>query len=90
MKRLSTWGTFGKGWSNRVAGVREDALHMIAFATPSNSPTEPVSPSPKPSDTQEATKPVSAPRRGGWLVLGIIAAGSAIAAFVNWLVSLFT
>lgn len=90
LKRLSTWGTFGKGWSNRVAGVREDALHMIAFATPSNSPTEPVSPSPKPSDTQEATKPVSAPRKGGWLVLGIIAAGSAIAAFVNWLVSLFT
>ncbi len=30
LKALSTWPTFGKGWSNRVAGVRKDALAMIA------------------------------------------------------------
>lgn len=29
LRQLSTWPTFGKGWSNRVAGVRKDALAMI-------------------------------------------------------------
>ncbi|WP_407529462.1 glycoside hydrolase family 108 protein [Methylobacterium oryzisoli] len=28
-RQLSTWPTFGKGWSNRVAGVRKEALAMI-------------------------------------------------------------
>jgi len=28
LKGLPTWGTFGKGWSSRVAGVRELALEM--------------------------------------------------------------
>ena len=70
-----------------VEAVLSDVLNRLSVSNP---PAKPVSPSPKPSDTQEATKPVSAPRKGGWIVLGIIAAGSAIAAFVNWLVSLFT
>ena len=93
-------GIFGYGTEaavlafQRAQGLTADGyagpVTLAALGKPSNSPAEPVSPSPKPSDTQETTKPVSAPRRGGWLVLGIIAAGSAIAAFVNWLVSLFT
>jgi len=28
LKRLSTWGKFGKGWSRRVAAVRAEALRM--------------------------------------------------------------
>ncbi|KMO34766.1 hypothetical protein VQ02_18595 [Methylobacterium variabile] len=32
LEALSTWPTFGKGWSSRVAGVRKDALAMIAQA----------------------------------------------------------
>lgn len=89
LKRLNTWPTFGKGWSSRVAGVREDALHMVVLGKPSNSPAEPVSPTPKPSDTQEATKPVSAPRKGGWLILAVLAVGAAVTAGWEWIVSLF-
>lgn len=29
LKRLGTWGTFGKGWSRRVEGVRKMALGMV-------------------------------------------------------------
>lgn len=32
LKRLSTWGTFGRGWSSRVAGVRKHALEMASEA----------------------------------------------------------
>jgi lysozyme family protein len=30
LKGLRTWGTFGKGWTNRVTGVRSEALKMTA------------------------------------------------------------
>ena len=30
LRSLKTWGTFGKGWSRRVAGVRKVALEMVA------------------------------------------------------------
>lgn len=30
LKRLSTWSTFGRGWSSRVAGVRSGAMKMAA------------------------------------------------------------
>ena len=29
LKRLSTFGTFGKGWSTRVAGVKDAATSMV-------------------------------------------------------------
>lgn len=29
LQGLSTWKTFGKGWGNRVAGVRSSALKMV-------------------------------------------------------------
>lgn len=86
LKRLNTWSTFGKGWSSRVAGVREDALHMIAFSKPA----EPVSPPPKPVTPPAPEKPASAPRKGGWIVLAVLAIGAAITAGWEWLVSLFT
>jgi len=89
LKRLNTWSTFGKGWSSRVAGVREDALHMIAFSKPQ----APVPP-PKPVTPPAPETPASAPRRGGWIAVVVLAIGGAITGLVNggwnWLVSLFT
>lgn len=94
LEGLKTWPTFGKGWSSRVAGVREDALHMVVLGRSSNPPAKPVSPSPKPSDTQEATKPASASRKGGWVIAAALAIGGVVTGLVNggwnWLVSLFT
>lgn len=34
LRGLKTWGTFGKGWSSRVAGVRAAALDMAGQAAP--------------------------------------------------------
>jgi len=43
LKRLNTWNTFGKGWGNRVADIRANALRMASRGTsaPSN-PTNPL------------------------------------------------
>lgn len=97
LKRLSTWPTFGKGWSSRVAGVREDAVHMIAFAKPQ----APVPP-PKPVTPLAPEKPASGQPKPkgdalGWVAgiavfLGLLwtFAGEQLAAFWGWLGSLFT
>jgi lysozyme family protein len=54
LKRLPTWGTFGKGWSSRVASVRAESLKMTGQA-----PQKPVqAPAAKPAATQPA-KPQS-------------------------------
>ncbi|TPN43429.1 MULTISPECIES: glycosyl hydrolase 108 family protein [unclassified Mesorhizobium] len=34
LKRLPTWATFGRGWSERVRSVRADALKMTAHPAP--------------------------------------------------------
>lgn len=34
LRGLSTWPTFGKGWSNRISGVRSVALSMAASPPP--------------------------------------------------------
>lgn len=47
LKSLGTWGTFGKGWSARVASVRHDALLMTQSAA--GIPTSPADITPKPS-----------------------------------------
>jgi lysozyme family protein len=48
LKRLSTWGTFGKGWSSRVSGVLRLAKDMaIAMPTPAPIPTKPQAPPPE-------------------------------------------
>lgn len=50
LRRLKTWPTFGKGWSNRVADVRSVGLSMIGAQKPaesdppSDAPTQPKSP----------------------------------------------
>lgn len=82
LQRLEIWPTFKNGWTSRVAGVREDAMHMIAFSIPSNSPAQPV-PTPKPSaDTPAPTDPASKPRKGIplWLMIAgaLVAAGLAL------------
>ena len=41
LRRLSTWGTFGKGWTRRVEDVRREAK---AMASPAPRPTAPVPP----------------------------------------------
>jgi lysozyme family protein len=50
LQRLNTWGTFGRGWSRRVSGVRARALEMARqasgkpvweFKPPPPSPTNP-------------------------------------------------
>jgi lysozyme family protein len=49
LKGLSTWPTFGKGWSRRVEDVRRDALAMVGAAQ-----------SPASDNTQAATSILSA------------------------------
>jgi lysozyme family protein len=46
LKSLKTWSTFGNGWKNRVAAVREDAL-QLAIQPPAE-PQSPPTPAPKP------------------------------------------
>jgi lysozyme family protein len=55
LRNLSTWDTFGKGWSSRVAGVRAAALRMAR--SPAPAPTTPAAPE----------KPASEPRN--WLAV---------------------
>ena len=38
LKKLSTWSTFGKGWTNRVVSVRSAALAMAAQPKPAIPP----------------------------------------------------
>lgn len=46
LKRLSTWGTFGKGWSSRVTGVLRLAKDMaIAMPASPSKPATPIQPS---------------------------------------------
>lgn len=33
LKTLGTWNTFGRGWTNRIAGMRRDALVMAQVVT---------------------------------------------------------
>lgn len=38
LKSLSTWGRFGKGWSNRVANVRNKSIKLAHAGIPANGP----------------------------------------------------
>ncbi|MHA6684511.1 glycoside hydrolase family 108 protein [Mesorhizobium sp. A556] len=40
LRRLSTWGTFGKGWTSRVSSVRSEALKMATATGPISGPPE--------------------------------------------------
>ncbi|QKC70750.1 glycoside hydrolase family 108 protein [Mesorhizobium loti] len=55
LKRLPTWGTFGRGWSDRVKSVRTQALLMSAPATVPAQPATPAlvpGPVPQPPDVE--------------------------------------
>ena len=52
LERLSTWPTFGKGWTARVNGVRKMALEMAE-----NPPARPVAPPKPPSEPRIAKSP---------------------------------
>ncbi|MGE0575393.1 glycoside hydrolase family 108 protein [Reyranella sp.] len=78
LRTLKHWGTFGKGWSSRVAGVRKNALAMAR-----GSATEPVRPDPVPSRTDEAVQvpaPSAGAGKGAAVATGTIAAGGAVVA----------
>lgn len=64
LRRLSTWPTFGKGWSSRVEGVRAEALAMARVAVPTVSvETGPVPPvfAPAPRNGGSPAAPAPAP-----------------------------
>jgi lysozyme family protein len=77
LRRLSTWPTFGEGWTSRCDGVLREALDMAAKAPVPVPPvtTAPVGPLVKPaprnpgySDQLEPVKVESKPGLGSWLM----------------------
>lgn len=54
LKRLPTWATFGRGWSDRVRSVRAQALLMSAQA-PLKAPVQPAQPAPIPPSPEAET-----------------------------------
>ncbi|MDR7036095.1 lysozyme family protein [Methylobacterium sp. BE186] len=71
LRRLSTWPTFGKGWTKRVEGVRVEALALATAAAlispsrPAPAPARPI-PVPPPAVTPR-TQPVPTVKTGGLL-----------------------
>ena len=60
LKSLSTWPTFGNGWTNRVASVRALGKAMALHAAiPTTAPQAPI-PVPPHADTPQAAKPLPA------------------------------
>ena len=79
LKNLETWGTFGRGWTSRVAGVRAKALQMASQPATAPSP-------PPPPDVPPVAEPVPAPTAGPTIakwVIGLV--GAAFAAFAAWM-----
>jgi lysozyme family protein len=77
LRRLSTWPTFGKGWSSRVEGVRAEALAMARVAVPTVSvdaaPVPPVfppvfAPAPRNSGSPQASAPTAPASEPGGLL----------------------
>ncbi|TRC72741.1 hypothetical protein FJV83_10175 [Mesorhizobium sp. WSM4307] len=86
LRRLPTWATFGRGWSDRVGSVRAQALLMSAAATAPASvrlamPAPVPQPAPLAAETPAGTKPVPAsPAPGGPGIPAAAKAGGLIAA----------
>lgn len=80
LRGLSTFDTFGKGWTRRVDSVRTTAMRMVTA-----SPTQPPKPSPRP-EVPETGKPASG-KRAAWLValMGLIAAAIAFINSNGWI-----
>lgn len=54
LRRLGTWGTFGRGWTARVASVRSTALRMAAAAVMKpDTPVVAVRPLPRPEPSTD-------------------------------------
>jgi lysozyme family protein len=66
LQRLSTWNTFGKGWTSRVNGVRKEAL---AFATVQSVPVPPQKPVQTPPKPVSEAKPAPAAKSSPWTAL---------------------
>jgi len=58
LKRLSTWSTFGKGWSSRVTGVLRLAKDM-AITMPAK-PSKPAAPAAAPDTPKTSKSPLAA------------------------------
>lgn len=90
LQSLGTWGTFGKGWSARVASVRTEALKMTAQTTQPAAPT-PVQPSPAPTappKTPAAPVPPKTPvAKHVGIGVGAFAIGAAITNYWHELVA---
>lgn len=63
LKRLPTWGTFGRGWSDRVKSVRSQALLMSTAPAPIVvQPSAPISAPPPNTGKSGVSKPAAAAR----------------------------
>lgn len=75
LKRLSTWGTFGRGWERRVNEVSVMAQDMADREPPSPVPEQgapvPDDPGVPETDMEEGTRPFDLPLWGGF---GLLAA----------------
>lgn len=81
LRGLKTFGTFGKGWSSRVAGVRSEALKMAAPARGEGTTLKPSIPKPsEPISPPQVTTPAE-PAKGLAFWLQLI--GKAIAALFS-------
>lgn len=85
-------GIFGYGTEAAVlAFQRANGLTADGYAGPVTlAALQAASPPPKPVTPPAPETPVSAPRKGGWFVLAVLAVGAALTAGWEWLVSLFT
>lgn len=71
LKSLPTWGSFGKGWANRVADIRKRAIAMAAGATqPEMGPVVPEGGTPKAIPAPPAEKTVSTEQKVGGAAAG--------------------
>lgn len=59
LKGLSTWSTFGKGWSSRVSGVRSSALAMSKAKASALPPVIDAPPAPNAKPNSDTAKPNS-------------------------------
>lgn len=73
LQKLSTWSTFGKGWTARVKRTRKAALELVG------APAQPVEVTEEPSPAPEVPAAPSQPATGfqpNWLKIGIWAVGA--------------
>lgn len=82
LKTLGHWGTFGKGWTNRVKGVKANALAMEQ----SNPTVEPIVDKPAPPVDEDTLEPVVTempkPENATSIGVGVVGIIAAIVAFI--------